>query len=224
VPCQQGVQYHYPGKSIQRFTPLPLDFDRQSSAFAMIEPRFLAQQLFENTDFLLQIFDHVLLVAIQPASDTEHQKCKRIHRHKMAMLDSPAFIAIAKPIKNGGRGGRIRTSRHFANQRQLEQIIRQMQTLSRQIFFETVPGVVRRKRLGKNVLGFIQGPFGRFPLFTPSPFHRAFFRGAARPADSRRGFHCPLARRFAILFTVVVSRRRTAMAASSLSPLANPHN
>lgn len=42
-----------------------------------------------------------------------------------------------------------------ANQRKLEQIIRQMQTLSRQTLFETVPGVVRRKRLGRKVLGLI---------------------------------------------------------------------
>ena len=41
------------------------------------------------------------------------------------------------------------------NQRQLEEIVQQMQTLSRQILFETVPGVVRRKRLGKKVLGLI---------------------------------------------------------------------
>lgn len=42
-----------------------------------------------------------------------------------------------------------------ANQRELERIVEQMQTLSRQILFETVPGVVRRKRLGKKVLGLI---------------------------------------------------------------------
>ena len=42
-----------------------------------------------------------------------------------------------------------------ANQRQLEKTIRQMQTLSRQALFETVPGVTRRKRLGKKVLGLI---------------------------------------------------------------------
>src|SRR6267154_2144035 len=42
-----------------------------------------------------------------------------------------------------------------ANQRQLEQIVAQMQTLSRQILFETIPGVARRKRLGKKVLGLI---------------------------------------------------------------------
>ena len=42
-----------------------------------------------------------------------------------------------------------------ANQRKLEQIIRQMQSLSRQTLFETIPGVTRRKRLGKKVLGLI---------------------------------------------------------------------
>ena len=42
-----------------------------------------------------------------------------------------------------------------ANQRQLEKIIRQMQVLSRQTLFETVPGVARRKQLGKKVLGLI---------------------------------------------------------------------
>jgi len=40
-----------------------------------------------------------------------------------------------------------------ANQRELERIVEEMQTLSRQILFETVPGVTRRKRLGKKVLG-----------------------------------------------------------------------
>ena len=42
-----------------------------------------------------------------------------------------------------------------ANQRKLDRIVKQMQTLSRQVLFETVPGVVRRKRLSKKVLGLI---------------------------------------------------------------------
>ena len=42
-----------------------------------------------------------------------------------------------------------------ANQRELERLVQQMQTLSRKILFENVPGVVRRKRLGKKVLGLI---------------------------------------------------------------------
>jgi virulence-associated protein VapD len=42
-----------------------------------------------------------------------------------------------------------------ANQRQLEKIVHQLQRLSRQTLFETVPGVTRRKRLSKKVLGLI---------------------------------------------------------------------
>jgi virulence-associated protein VapD len=40
-----------------------------------------------------------------------------------------------------------------ANQRKLQRVVQQMQTLSRQVLFETVPGVVRRKCLPKKVLG-----------------------------------------------------------------------
>jgi virulence-associated protein VapD len=40
-----------------------------------------------------------------------------------------------------------------SNQRNLERIVEQMQKLSRQILFENVPGVVRRKRLTRKVLG-----------------------------------------------------------------------
>ncbi len=42
-----------------------------------------------------------------------------------------------------------------ANQRKLERIVEQMQKLSRQILFDNVPGVIRRKRLTKKVLGLI---------------------------------------------------------------------
>ena len=41
------------------------------------------------------------------------------------------------------------------NQRQLEKIVAQMQTLSRQVLFQSVPGVTRRKPLTKKVLGLI---------------------------------------------------------------------
>ena len=42
-----------------------------------------------------------------------------------------------------------------ANQRELDRIVQQLQIFSRQILFETVPGVVRRKRLGKKALGLV---------------------------------------------------------------------
>ena len=40
-----------------------------------------------------------------------------------------------------------------ANQRELNRVVSEMQKLSRRILFESVSGVVRRKRLSKKVLG-----------------------------------------------------------------------
>jgi hypothetical protein len=41
------------------------------------------------------------------------------------------------------------------NWRELQEIMRRMQALSRQVIFETLPNPPRRKRLGKKVLGLI---------------------------------------------------------------------
>jgi hypothetical protein len=43
----------------------------------------------------------------------------------------------------------------IANWRQAQEILQQMQTLSRQVIFETLPSPPRHKRLGKRVLGLI---------------------------------------------------------------------
>ncbi len=43
----------------------------------------------------------------------------------------------------------------IANWRQVQQILKEMQRLSRQVLFATVPNPKRRKRLGKTVLGLI---------------------------------------------------------------------
>ena len=43
----------------------------------------------------------------------------------------------------------------IANWRQVQQTLKEMQRLSRQVLFETVPHPPRRKRLGKKVLGLI---------------------------------------------------------------------
>src|SRR6266540_199999 len=41
----------------------------------------------------------------------------------------------------------------IANWREAQEILQQMQALSRQVIFRTLPGPPRRKRLGKRVLG-----------------------------------------------------------------------
>lgn len=43
----------------------------------------------------------------------------------------------------------------IANWRKVQQILNEMQRLSRQVLFETIPHPKRRKRLGKKVMGLI---------------------------------------------------------------------
>jgi cyclopropane fatty-acyl-phospholipid synthase-like methyltransferase len=43
----------------------------------------------------------------------------------------------------------------ISNWRQVQQTLKEMQRLSRQVLFETIPNPPRRKRLGKKVLGLI---------------------------------------------------------------------
>src|SRR5437762_7971729 len=45
--------------------------------------------------------------------------------------------------------------RAVTNQREMQRIVGQMQTLSRKILFQTLPGPPRRKSLSKKVLGLI---------------------------------------------------------------------
>jgi hypothetical protein len=46
-------------------------------------------------------------------------------------------------------------SQAIANWRQAKAILKEMQQLSRQVLFTTIPNPNRRKRLGKKVLGLI---------------------------------------------------------------------
>jgi hypothetical protein len=47
----------------------------------------------------------------------------------------------------------------IANWREVQRTLKEMQCLSREFLFTTVPHPPRRKRPGKEVLGLIQGPF-----------------------------------------------------------------
>jgi hypothetical protein len=68
------------------------------TTLAIIEPRLLAQQFFENTNFFLQIFDHAKRRAIHPAGEANHRKGKLIHCHRMAT--PPSIRQRPLPLPN----------------------------------------------------------------------------------------------------------------------------
>ena len=57
--------------------PMPTDFlglSGQSSALVVVEPGLFAQSLLEDFDLLLEILDDVLLVAVEPAGQTDEDE------------------------------------------------------------------------------------------------------------------------------------------------------
>jgi hypothetical protein len=61
----------------------------QPTALLVVEPRLLAQLFLENPHLLLQVFDDILLVAVNPTSQTKYKELKRIHL--AIMRNDPLF-------------------------------------------------------------------------------------------------------------------------------------
>jgi hypothetical protein len=73
VPLQQGSGRHDGRKKLQ---PLPTDpsrFGGQSSALVIVKVRSSTQLFTQHFDFFLKVFDHVLLMAVDPTRKTQEQ-------------------------------------------------------------------------------------------------------------------------------------------------------
>ena len=69
------------------FEPLQTDFlgfGGQSSALLVVEPGLFAQLLLEDFDLLLEVFDDVLLVAVDPAGQTEEDELILVHARRVS--------------------------------------------------------------------------------------------------------------------------------------------
>ena len=79
MPTQQRARSDDGG---DLFEPLQTDFlglGGQSSALVVVEPGLLAQLLPEDQDLLLEVFDRVLLIAVDPAGQTDEEQLKLVH-------------------------------------------------------------------------------------------------------------------------------------------------
>ena len=57
-----------------------LGFGRQPAALVVVEPGLLAQLLPEDFHLFLEVFDDVLLVAVDPTGQADEQQLERVHR------------------------------------------------------------------------------------------------------------------------------------------------
>jgi hypothetical protein len=79
MPSQKGARG---GDGGDLFEPLQTDLfglGGQPAALVVIEPGLFAQLLPEDFDLLLQVFDDVLLVAVDPAGQAKEEKLKMVH-------------------------------------------------------------------------------------------------------------------------------------------------
>ena len=80
VPGQQGVGGDEAGKMVEGGTSDLFAFEGEAATLIIIEPRFLAELFFEDTNLFLEIDDDILLVAVHPADDRGDEQDQRIHR------------------------------------------------------------------------------------------------------------------------------------------------
>jgi hypothetical protein len=65
-----------------------LALDGQSAALIVIEPRAFSQLLFEDADFLLEVCDNDLLVAVHPAGDANQEEGNVLLKQMFVMVPS----------------------------------------------------------------------------------------------------------------------------------------
>jgi hypothetical protein len=79
MPIQEGAGSGQSGNPLEVFEANLFGLGRQPLPLGIVEPRLLAQLLLEDFDLLLEIFDHVLLVVVDPTGQAKEDELKLIH-------------------------------------------------------------------------------------------------------------------------------------------------
>ena len=131
----------------------------------------------ENAILFLEVFDDRLLVLAHPAGDSDEEELE-LRRHRVENLSevpsaqssiwSRLSFLVVQPSypwtrKVKGKTICVALSKEqydwlkeaIANWRQVQETLRQMQRLSREELFESLPNPRRRKQLGKKILGLV---------------------------------------------------------------------
>ena len=95
IPAEQGIRGHQGLYLEEPSSADPLGHYGESAALVIGKPESLSGQLrAQDSVFLLEILDHILLVSIDPDSEDQHQKLQRQSVHQ-------AELRPAKPEKMG---------------------------------------------------------------------------------------------------------------------------
>jgi hypothetical protein len=79
MPRQQGARGYDAGQAQKVFATDGFAFHGQSAALVIIEARAFSHLLFEHADFLLEVLDDDLLVAVHPSGTANQEEREGIH-------------------------------------------------------------------------------------------------------------------------------------------------
>jgi len=99
VPLQERPRAHQGGQPLE---PAGIDLAGlgwQPTALVIVEAGFLAQLFSEDPDLLLEVFNDVLLGAVEPPSQAEKQELKRVQGQRMQRSASAGHPpAVSQPF------------------------------------------------------------------------------------------------------------------------------
>ena len=79
MPIQESARCHQSCELSEVFETDLLGFGGKPSALVVVEPGLLVQLLPHDLNLLLEVFDHVLLMAVDPAGQTNEEELKMVH-------------------------------------------------------------------------------------------------------------------------------------------------
>ena len=90
MPVQESLRRHNRGESLKLIPTDPFGLGRQSATLVVLEPGPSTQLFPQDPDLLLEIFDDILLVTVDPPSETNEKQLERVHS---AILHRPPFAS-----------------------------------------------------------------------------------------------------------------------------------
>ena len=76
---QKSLRRHNRGESPELIPTHPFGFGRQPAPLVVVEPGPSNQLFPQDPDLLLKVFDDILLVTVDPPSETDEKQLERVH-------------------------------------------------------------------------------------------------------------------------------------------------
>ena len=79
MPVQKSLRHDNRSESLELIPINPFGLGRQPAPLVVVEPGPSTKLFPQDPDFLLKVFDDILLVTVDPSSETDEKQLERVH-------------------------------------------------------------------------------------------------------------------------------------------------